>query len=237
MWVSGGLSWVSECSPEVGWAISLDLDSGDLCWSAGEGMHAVCFLNLAQLFIFHRTNTKVCVDYTAAATEIYWDVVSAIIIYNSWHLPQSHSVAVPCWYIWLMSLWALHKSITHQWNTFTCGIQHSESWMAALHLRLWVGTKKHPTSNWPWQIQFKLRRDIFPPIRQNVINFPCGKLFKTDVLVNYGLRDPITSRSIKTYCASQNSNKNMIILTAFLVIWCMTDTGCKVIFCQVGAFI
>lgn len=44
---------------------------------------AACFLNLAQLFIFHRTNTKVCVDYTAAASEIYWDVVSAIIIYNS----------------------------------------------------------------------------------------------------------------------------------------------------------
>lgn len=70
-----------------------------------------------------------------------------------------------------------------------------------------------------------------------MVNFPCGKLFKTDVLVNYGLRDPITSNSIKTYCASQNSSKKIIILTAFLDIWCLTDIGWKVIFCQFGDFV
>lgn len=121
MWVGGGSSSVSESSPE--WQMSHFSSPGSR-WSvlAGEGICAASFLDLAQLFIFHRTNTKVCVDYRAAATEIYWDVVSAIIIYNSWHLPQSHSVAVPCWSIWLRSLWALHKSISHQWNTIICGI-------------------------------------------------------------------------------------------------------------------
>lgn len=121
MWVHGSSSWVSESSPE--WQMNHFTWPGSRWFVLdGEGICAACFLDLAQLFIFHRTNTKICVDYRAAATEICWDVVSAIITYNSWHLPQSHSVAVPCWYIWLMSLWALHKSITHQWNTFICGI-------------------------------------------------------------------------------------------------------------------
>ena len=194
---NGGLNCVAECGPEHS---QVALAPGDLCKSTGGEKCVTCFLSMAWVFLFHRTNTKIHLDYAEAATEVYWEVDSALsAIPDLWCGPV----------LWLCRAGIFDlfhfghcRSITHQWNISIYGVLHSEFWTATLHLRLWVGIKKYPTSNWPWQIQFKLQRDIFPPISQNVINFPCGKLFKTDMLVNYGIRDPITTSSIKTYCAS-----------------------------------